>query len=203
MGGSIVEMYYKLPNLVIGFHGCCIDTFKKVIYEQKNLIKSENTYDWLGHGIYFWENNYERAFQWAKIRFKNDARVIGAVLDLGNCLNLTDYHSSKILKAGYNSFKNYCEKLGVTLPVNSKKNNNNDVLLRDLDCAVIQFIHKMRKNNNFEPFDSVRGIFTEGGEVYEGSAFVEKTHTQLCIINQNCIKGYFVPRKEDLSYRHI
>ena len=203
MAGSIVEMYYKLPNLVIGFHGCSNNTFKKVIFEQKNLVKSENTYDWLGHGIYFWENNYERALQWAKVKFQNDAKVIGAVIDLGNCFNLADFHSSNILKAGYNSFKKYCEKLDVPLPVNSKKNNNNDVLLRDLDCAVIQFIHKMREINQYEPFDSVRGIFTEGVEVYPGSAFVEKTHTQLCIVNQNCIKGYFVPRKEDSLYRHI
>jgi len=23
-------------------------------------------YDWLGHGMYFWENNYARALQWAE-----------------------------------------------------------------------------------------------------------------------------------------
>lgn len=34
-------------------------------------------------------------------------------------------------------------------------------------------------------------IFTEGEETYEGVAFQEKTHTQLCIVNPNCIKGYF------------
>lgn len=40
-------------------------------------------------------------------------------------------------------------------------------------------------------YDSVRGIFTEGEETYEGAAFQKKTHTQLCIVNPNCIKGYF------------
>lgn len=48
---------------------------------------SERPYDWLGHGIYFWENNHERAFQWAKDKkargeIKNPT-VIGAILHLG------------------------------------------------------------------------------------------------------------------------
>ena len=32
------------------------------------------------------------------------------------------------------------------------------------------------------------------------AGFVEKTHTQLCIINPNCIKGYFAPRSFDTKY---
>ena len=54
-------LYYSLPNLVIGFHGCSKSTFDSVIYEHDDLLVSKNSYDWLGHGIYFWENNYERA----------------------------------------------------------------------------------------------------------------------------------------------
>lgn len=34
--------------------------------------------------------------------------VIGAVLDLGYCLNLTDYESSGILKMGYELLKEKC-----------------------------------------------------------------------------------------------
>lgn len=48
-------MYEKLPNLVIGFHGCSQETYDKVIHQNQTLKASENTYDWLGHGIYFWE----------------------------------------------------------------------------------------------------------------------------------------------------
>lgn len=49
-------------------------------------------------------------------------------------------------------------------------------------------------------FDSVRGIFVEGEPTYNGSAFREKTHVQLCICNPNCIKGYFSPRVPNTDF---
>ena len=87
-------MYHKLPNLIIGFHGCDIATYENVLQKQSCLLPSKNTWDWLGHGIYFWENNYERALDWANEKVKRGEytapKVIGAVIDLGFCLNLTD-----------------------------------------------------------------------------------------------------------------
>lgn len=55
-------MYSKLPNLVLAFHGCDKLTHDAVLYEGKALRPSKNDYDWLGWGVYFWEQNYERAF---------------------------------------------------------------------------------------------------------------------------------------------
>ena len=51
------SLYSRRANLVIGFHGCDRSVVEQVI--------STNDYDWLGSGIYFWENNEERAWQWA------------------------------------------------------------------------------------------------------------------------------------------
>lgn len=45
-------------------------------------------------------------------------------------------------------------------------------------------------------FDSTRGVFTEGGPVFPGAGILEKSHIQICIRNPNCIKGFFLPRKE-------
>ena len=63
---NYIMMYEKLPNLVLGFHGCDISTYKKVLINHENLKASDNQYDWLGNGIYFWENSYQRACDWAK-----------------------------------------------------------------------------------------------------------------------------------------
>ena len=60
------SIYDKLPNLVLGFHGCNQETYENVIHRHEHLKRSENAYDWLGNGIYFWENSYERAMEWAK-----------------------------------------------------------------------------------------------------------------------------------------
>lgn len=194
-------MYQKLPNLVIGFHGCKKDVFTKVICEGGSLKASENDYDWLGHGTYFWEQNYQRALAWAEFRYKEDAAVIGAVIDLGYCLNLTDNASSKKLQYGYEILKARCELTGEALPQNRPSSKTKDILLRNLDCAVIQQIHEFNRANNLLEFDSVRGIFLEGEPTYPGSEFREKTHVQLCICNPNCIKGYFAPIAKNPSYK--
>ncbi|MBO5065309.1 MAG: hypothetical protein J6A49_07020 [Clostridia bacterium] len=186
-------MYKKLPNLILGFHGCNREVYNKVINEGEPLKASLNSYDWLGNGIYFWEQNYQRAFEWAFNRYGKDAAVIGAAIDLGNCLNLTDSAGASVLREGYELLKFRCEASSVELPKNRKSAKTKDVLLRDLDCAVIQQIHDYNTINNLPKFDSVRGIFTEGDPVYEGSEFLEKTHVQICICNPNCIKGYFTP----------
>ena len=194
-------MYSKLPNLVLGFHGCHRDVFESVVINGKQLQKSSNSYDWLGNGIYFWEQNYQRAFEWAVNRHGEvNAAVIGAVIDLGYCLNLTDSAASDILRKGYEILKLRCEILGSPIPKNRISKKTTDILLRDLDCAVIQQIHDFNRQENRQMFDSVRGVFEEGTPPYEGSAFREKTHIQLCVCNPNCIKGYFSPITPDSNF---
>ena len=202
-------MYSKLPNLVLGFHGCDRETFERVIYGGESLKRSDNSYDWLGNGIYFWEQNFARALEWAKKRKTiKEPAVIGAVIDLGYCLNLTDSSSEGWLKKGYDLLKTHCEMARKPLPKNKPSEMTCDILLRDLDCAVIQQIHDFcnesyKKDNMTKtpPFDSVRGVFVEGEPPYPGSEFRAKTHVQLCIVNPNCIKGYFKPMKLDKDYR--
>lgn len=81
-------LYANRPNLTIGFHGCDQSVVDKVIAGEENLLASKNDYDWLGNGIYFWENNEERTLEWAveMSKRKNSTikspAVIGAVIDL-------------------------------------------------------------------------------------------------------------------------
>lgn len=67
-------MYSIRPNLVIGFHGCDEETCKALLNTPAKIVYSEKPYDWLGHGMYFWENNYDRALQWA-----NDKKTRGDI----------------------------------------------------------------------------------------------------------------------------
>lgn len=189
-------MYSKLPNLVIAFHGCDVETFDRVLYHHEALNSSNNDYDWLGNGIYFWEQNLERAWQWANN--KANPAVIGAVLDLGKCLNLTDSNSINLLKNQYEIFKLRMEMAGQKMPINKNTKESHDELLRRLDCAVIESLHKDTLPD--ESFDSVRGVFVEGDPIYKGAGIREKTHIQICIRNPNCIKGYFAPMAIDSNW---
>lgn len=199
MADDYIRMYERLPSLVLGFHGCDRATFENVLYKNEKLKDSNNTYDWLGNGMYFWENSYQRAYDWAAGKYMDPA-VIGAVIALGKCLNLTDYHSSEILKRGYEILKLNLDALKMSLPKNKKMDKNGDLLLRDLDCAVIQQIHDYHKEQRITPYDSVRGVFFEGAPSFPGSEIREKTHIQLCVVNPNCIKGFFCPREVNDGY---
>ncbi len=56
-------MYHARPGLVIGFHGCDLSVCNRVVQRETNLRPGTNSYDWLGSGVYFWENNRQRALE--------------------------------------------------------------------------------------------------------------------------------------------
>lgn len=199
-------MYSTLPNIIIGFHGCDQEVFNKILYEHKPFKPSTNEYDWLGNGMYFWEQNLERAWEWAtcgmtnpKLKIEKPA-VIGAVIDLGYCLNLLDSYNIQMLKLQYELFTAKMSILDKPTPKNKNVKGNNDLLLRYLDCAVIEDLHKDMKDNGLRPYDSVRGVFLEDNPIYETSGFREQSHIQICIRNPNCIKGFFAPKEIDDSW---
>lgn len=200
-------MYSSLPNIVIGFHGCDQSVFEKILYKHEPFKPSMNSYDWLGHGMYFWEQNLERAWEWAKSGQTNPKlhidkpAVIGAVINLGFCLNLLDSHSIQILKNQYDILKTEMSIAGKPMPKNENFKDNKDLLLSYLDCAVIQNLHTDRKDNGQQEYDSVRGVFLEGNPIYETSGFMEQSHIQLCIRNPNCIKGFFAPQEIDTTWK--
>ena len=98
-------MYDIRPNLVIAFHGCDIRVRDKLLNHPNEIAISQKPYDWLGHGMYFWEYNYDRALSWAEDKKKRGAieipAVIGAVLYLGYCCDLTDTKFIHLLSDAY------------------------------------------------------------------------------------------------------
>lgn len=196
-------MYSKLPNLVIAFHGCDKAVFDDVVKGGGQLKPSQNDYDWLGGGVYFWEQNYERALRWAEQKKSwgsfDEPAVIGAVIDLGRCLNLTDSRYIDLLEEEYSLLKKDTELLNLSLPVNEGRAP--DKLFRKLDCAVVEHLHARIEGEGLEPFDSARGLFSEGEPIYEGAGFKKKTHVQICVRNPNCIKGYFSPVEPSGGWR--
>lgn len=200
-------LYSSLPNIIIAFHGCDKKVFDKILYSHEPFRSSMNNYDWLGNGMYFWEQNLERAWEWAKCGLTNPKlhietpAVIGAVIDLGFCLNLLDSNNIQLLKNQYEIFKTKMSIAGKPMPENRNRKGDTDLLLRYLDCAVIEDLHKERERNGLTPYDSVRGVFLEGQRIYPTSGFMEQSHIQICIRNPNCIKGFFAPKESDCRWR--
>jgi hypothetical protein len=190
-------MYSTLPSFALGFHGCDESIGLKILAGNDRLKPSKNTYDWLGYGIYFWENNPQRALEFAEELKKKPQKghqkisnpfVIGAIIDLGHCFNLLDSKYLNVLKTGFDALKNISDMADYPMPKNSKDN-----LRRQLDCAVIEMVHSLRETANEKPFDSVRSVNIEGKPIYPGTKIYNKNHIQICVRDPNCIKGYFRP----------
>jgi hypothetical protein len=119
--------------------------------------------------------------------------VIGAILELGNCLDLLDAQYFDVVRKAHTLLKETTATFGRPMPVNRPLGKNADTILRDLDCSVINLVHQDRRDEHLRPFDSVRAAFIEGRPLYEGASFYDLNHIQICVRNPKCIKGYFRP----------
>ncbi len=190
-------MAFHYPSQIFGFHSCDREVGLKIINGKDSLKPSLNSWDWLGGGIYFWEQNPGRALEYAeecakKTQFfrgeiKNPF-VIGAIINLGNCLNLLESKSAIILKQAHKVLGETKLLSGTAMPKNKGAN-------RALDCAVIQTVHQSNKESNSGiVYDTIRSSFAEGGEVYPGSIFTDRLHIEVCVINPDMILGYYLPQ---------
>jgi hypothetical protein len=198
-------MYSARSGLILGFHGCDASLVPQLLDGSTKLKDSTNKYDWLGHGVYAWDNSPSRAMEFAEFLRDHPGKskspitnpaVIGVILNLGFCLDLLDYENLRMVQEAHKLLCITTANSNITIPINKPARGNKDLIFRELDCAVIESLHQFRKNEKMRAFDSVRGMFSEGKELYENAGFKEKDHIQICIRNPNCIKGYFNPLKE-------
>lgn len=188
-------LYQRSPSFVLGFHGTEKSLVDAVVAGKAvHLKKSDGKYEWLGHGVYFWENDPQRGLEWAssgntKKKIKNPD-VAGAIIDLGRCLDLTTRMGLDEVAEAYATLRDSYAQAGLPLPQNT---GGKDQFKRELDCQVIQTLHLYRQDNGLPPYDSVRAPFQEDDPLYAGASFRIRNHIQLAIINTDCIRGYFRP----------
>lgn len=201
----------RMPGIVLGYHGCDLSLVEDLLSGRiANLSRSENDYDWLGSGLYFWENSYGRAMEWARLRQGKKRKqgrmivtpaVVGAIIDRGNCLDLLEHDSIKMLKESYRVLESTYRLSGQTLPKNENipgMKSSRDRILRRLDYTVIEYMFTMNERESAvqPPYDTVRSVFLEGQPIYPDAGFLDKSHIQICVRNPKMIIGYFKPHVE-------
>jgi hypothetical protein len=182
--------HFDYQRTIIAYHGCDESVVKRVLWNGEPLSKSENEYDWLGYGIYFWEFGPERALEWAFEQKKRNPKrikkpaVLGAVIQLGNCFDLLDTRNTALLESIYDG---YIVKAPEPLPQNRG-------LLHNLDCAVLNYGLPKLEAGYGAAFQTVRGVFQEGQPAFTGSDIRRKSHIQVAVRDPACILGYFKPQ---------
>jgi hypothetical protein len=193
-------MHRLSASFVLGYHGCDRAVAAKLVAGEP-FRNSNNDFDWLGPGVYFWESNPHRGLEFAQEqkRRKNGPTitrpaVVGAVIDMGLCLDLTTSAGIRQVRSAHAQLHDILAAAELPLPTNS-----GDLLRRNLDCAVIRTLHEVREQGGEPPVDTVRGVFVEGAPVFDTSGFHDKTHIQICVRNLDCIKGVFRVSARDLD----
>src|SRR5713226_412211 len=129
----------RFERVVIGYHGCTEEFARDLLLGTLPIGEwrpSTNRWDWLGHGIYFWEHAPTRALRWAQERYRTGgevASVIGAVIQLGRCFDLLDEALTSILADSYRELTKTFVEAGQIMP----RNRGKSLKRRDLDCLVI------------------------------------------------------------------
>jgi hypothetical protein len=184
----------QFARIVVGYHGCTEEFVRELLLGNLPISAwrpSTNVWDWLGHGIYFWEHSPERALRWAREQYRGQgqtASVIGAVVQLGRCFDLLTETFTAILADRYHVLAGTFAAQGQTMP----RNHGRQAKRRELDCLVINDgLNALQKAGT--EYDTVRAAFLGGKPAYPGAGFSREGHIQIAVRNPTCTLGVFRP----------
>ncbi|MBX3225748.1 MAG: hypothetical protein KIT84_30775 [Labilithrix sp.] len=184
----------KYDRTVIAYHGCDASIAERILAGAQ-FKKSQNNYDWLGEGIYFWEYGADRALRFAEEQVARGkiekAALVGALIQLGNCFDLMDTKFTDELPVAYAMLEKLHAAAGTKLPAN--RGNTPDKKLRRLDCAVLNLYLRHLEENEDIVYDTVRCGFVEGAPAFKGSGIMHQSHVQLAVRTPACVVGVFRP----------
>jgi hypothetical protein len=167
------------PIEICGYHGTSKHRANTILAE--GFRASDNDYDWLGTGIYFFQDAPLRAKQWAIQQHPQDPAVICSRIRLDNCIDLFDIGWQPLLKNVYNSFVEQYRDTDRPLPQQNPARSK----AHRLDCAFFNFAIELISQE--QQIDSIRAAFMEGERLFPNSAIFELTHVQIAIRNPNLI----------------
>jgi hypothetical protein len=117
--------------------------------------------------------------------------VLGAIIDLRNCLNLIDAEHLNLVEAALEAHLEFCRNSDLK----PAQNKGREFGARYLDRTVFETLHKLWQQEKKPPFDTVRAFFAEGKLLYENAGLRSLDHIQICVRDPRKLVGYFLPRQ--------
>lgn len=181
---------HRTDVTVLGYHGTTLSKATDIL--ANGWIPSSNPWDWLGDGIYAWENDPKRAWDWAQQITRDspddEAAIIELTVNLSGCLDLTQI----AYRAALQSFaERYLRSLPFTSQLPSLKQR---AKRHDLDCLIVNQYCAFSERQGVS-YSVVRAAFPEGEPLYSvnlgeetlESAFHSLDHIQLAIRTMNVV----------------
>jgi hypothetical protein len=184
------------PIELVGYHGTNIESARQIL--QSGFTPSRNNYDWLGKGVYFWQDAPYRAWNWASEHCENkggDPAVVRSLVKIGRdeFMDLLDYSQQPNWANCLGRTHQYLQQqTRFVLPPNKRA-----IKYHALDRLVVDtLIEDILKPVNINIL-AVRACFQEGEEIYPGSAIYNKSHIQLAVRDTSSIVESILLTKKD------
>ena len=161
----------KLSETVLGYHGTSVAAAKSILEEGFQI--SRNPYDWLGDGVYFFQEAPQRAWEWACGHHGETASVLAAKIHIVNCMDLLAGGWESVIADAYNSYLQKIKESRKTLPEQAGGAHR-------LDREVINYTVGVL-NDSGTKIACVRAAFVEGRAVFPNSALFDQTHVQIAV----------------------
>ena len=170
----------------IGFHGTSAEAAQRILASGFKI--SRNGYDWLGDGAYFFQDAPVRAMEWARLRFGEGAAVVGAEIEMADCVDLLDIPWEYRIWDTHRRLVDRLIEAGQPVP------RQTDGAHR-LDRHVINYLADLLGESGSE-IRSVRAAFAEGKPLFLGSALLNRAHVQIAVRDLGAITRVWLNDEE-------
>lgn len=192
-----------MPRIVRAFHGTTLSSARAILSGNSPFRPSANAHDWLGHGIYFFEESQTLALDWAIRRVREAASagnveepaVIGADLQLDDCLDLASADWGPALGLIHQKLAGTVQPqhgpvvttaAGSQLVLADKPMPGNTFALNFTDCAVVDALVQDQRRLG-RRITSKRSAFAYGSQLYQNSYLLSGTHVQIAVMDLSVV----------------
>lgn len=177
-------------KIAIGHHGTTVATARKLADREEHFKAKQNEGDWLGIGAYFWQDAPMRARYWAQKKYKGQAAVVSAKINLKDALDLldlTDFLELQILQEAFLEFE---KSSGTTYTQKPLKILDGVVyvpkpgvagFINDRDQAFLEFAIPILQETRRSNITAIRAAFVYGRAMHATSFLFDWAHVQICV----------------------
>jgi hypothetical protein len=166
--------------VIRGYHGTSAAQAEAIVRD--GFVPSDNDYDCLGNGVYFFEDGLDQARSWAERAHPSEPAVVQADVRLEDCMDLKDSLGwVPLLAQAHDEVLRVSREQGLPLPEQTSGEHR-------LDRVVIEFTVAALEREGIR-IRSVRGVFAEGPPAFPGSFLSEGSHVQVAVRDTDLISN--------------
>ena len=169
--------------VIRGYHGTSATDAAVIVRD--GFIPSDNDYDCLGNGVYFFQDGLAQAGALAKRAHPSEPAVVQADVRLEDCMDLKDSLGwLPLLAQAHGEVLRVSREQGLPLPRQTGGHHRLDRVVVELTVGILE-----RAGIRIR---AVRGVFPEGPPAFPGSFLSEGSHVQVAVRDTDLISNVHV-----------